>query len=1782
MPATRTRRNGVRRSLALAALVAALLGPTAPVAAQIAISWANTGTDFATPANWTGGFAPADDLTTNIANFATATPTSQPALAVNRSVAGVRFTNGAGSFTLSGTGVLTVGTSGIVNQDNSTLTVSLGVRLGAASPFTTSSTGALVISGAVDTNGFALTLNGTGAGASAVSGTISGTGSVTKAGTGTWTLSGPNTYSGGTTLSAGTLVLGHDSALGTGGLTVSGAGTLSASATRTITNAVAANSNFTVGGAAALTLSGPVTLNANRTITVSNTANTTFSGGLNETGGARAFTKAGAGNLILTAASGYTGATTLTGGTLTLTGAGTISAANLLLNGGVLATSGTFSRPLGTGAGQVQFGASGGGFAATGGALSVGLAGGEVWGTTASFLPAGGTLTLSSAAADNTVTWTSAFSLGAAARTIAVNNGTAANDAAISGVISGTGGLTKTGLGTLVLSGTNTFTGALAVQNGIVSTAVVGNAGADSPLGTGGTVSLGATTTAGTLLYTGAGETSDKVIALAGTTGGATLQNDGTGALVLTANPTVTGTGIKTLTFAGTNTGANEFQGVIANGASATAVAKSGTGSWELSGANTYTGATTLSAGTLVAGNNAAFGTGTLTLAGGTLRADDTARTLANAVSVTASYAIGGTADLTLSGNINLGTTQRTATVSNTGVTTFSGVLSNTAGLAKAGTGTLVLSGANTYSGTTTLSAGTLVAGSNSALGTSTLSLSGGTLQAGGGPRTLTNAVTVAANYTVGGTENLTLSGNMNLGTTTRTATVINSGITTFGGVLSNTAGLTKAGTGTLVLSGANTFTGPTTVNAGILRLGAAGALPNVAVTVSGSTAGVTATLDLEGRNATVASLTLGGATTTSGAAVETDAGTLTLGGNVTYSATGNPLGATVAGQLALGAATRTFNVGDSTTAATDLAVSAVVSGTGGLTKTGAGRLALTGANTYTGQTLVQGGVLEITSLGNVGAGASSLGNPGSAAVGTIGIGTGTTAATLRYGGTGHTSDRVVDLAGTTGGATLDASGTGALVLSSALTATGAGAKTLTLTGTSGDANEVQGAIPNSSSATSLLKSGSGTWVLSGANTFTGAVTVGNGTLRIASSSSLPNVAVTVASTVAAGTATLDLNGFNAAATALSLGGGTGASALSAAHVATGAGTLTLGGNVTFTATGNPLGSTISGNVALGAATRTFTVNDSTSAATDLAVSAVLSSTGGGLTKAGTGTLALTGANTFTGATAVQAGTLVVDTLADLSAASALGAPTSDVNGTIALGNTTTAAILRYIGAGHSSNRVVNLAGTTGGATLDASGSGALTLSSAFTATGAGSKTLTLTGTSTAANTIQGAIVNNSGTNLTSLVKSGAGTWHLAGASTFSGKTTVQEGTLSIASLANLSSASALGAPTTVGNGTIDLGSGATAATLRYTGTGHSSNRVVNLAGTTGGATLDASGSGALTLSSALTATGAGAKTLTLGGTSTAANTLGGAIVDGAGTVAVAKADTGTWELGAISTFTGGLSVAAGTLNIRSTAALASSLDVTVNGGVLGLLNTGQTFGSLAGSGGAIDFGSGHTLTVAQATATSYSGQFLGSGNFTLGGAGSMTLSGGSSNTLSGTTRINAGTLVLAKTGGAEAVGAGTIVLGNGSGTDILRLGASHQVGGGVGLTFNGGRFELDGFSESAGTVAVQAAGATIDFGSGSAALVFGDSSGQTWSGSLTVLNYTSGSDSLRFGTSSGGLTSGQLSGITFSGYAAGATINSLGYVTPIPEPATVAALAGLVALLAAHRRRAAAGTRAS
>ena len=178
------------------------------------------------------------------------------------------------------------------------------------------------------------------------------------------------------------------------------------------------------------------------------------------------------------------------------------------------------------------------------------------------------------------------------------------------------------------------------------------------------------------------------------------------------------------------------------------------------------------------------------------------------------------------------------------------------------------------------------------------------------------------------------------------------------------------------------------------------------------------------------------------------------------------------------------------------------VAGNQGIDKIGSNTLVLSGTNTYLGPTRILAGTVSASSLNgfpNTLAG-SSLGNPVNAFSAIIRVGDGTNGGTLLYTGTGETTNRIIDMTGTTGGATIDQSGTGALVFGTSggitlatshasVTAGGNGNKTLTLQGSTSGTGEIQGVILddqttanpfNPAAITSLVKNGTGTWTLSG------------------------------------------------------------------------------------------------------------------------------------------------------------------------------------------------------------------------------------------------------------------------------------------------------------------------------------------------------------------------------------------------------------------------------------------------------------------------------------------------------------------------------------------------------------------------------------------------------------------------------------------------------------------------------------------------------------------------------
>jgi autotransporter-associated beta strand protein len=221
---------------------------------------------------------------------------------------------------------------------------------------------------------------------------------------------------------------------------------------------------------------------------------------------------------------------------------------------------------------------------------------------------------------------------------------------------------------------------------------------------------------------------------------------------------------------------------------------------------------------------------------------------------------------------------------------------------------------------------------------------------------------------------------------------------------------------------------------------------------------------------------------------------------------------------------------------------------------------------------------------------------------------------------------------------------------------------------------------------------------------------------------------------------------------------------------------------------------------------------------------------------------------------------------------------------------------------------------------------------------------LSLVGTNAANNTINGTIVN--ATPYTRLEKREAGTWVLTGTNTYSGVTDIRAGTLVVSSLADAGLPSSIGTALQGGAHTIiGLGNnsgGATNATLKYIGSGHSCNREIRMYGTTGegGGILDASGTGPLVLSGPITrplGTESFDKTLTLTGNNPDTNTLGGGIPDGNNSrkTFVRKEGPGKWVLTGSLYYSGSTTVNEGTLVWNAGYSLSAAISVS-SGATLG------------------------------------------------------------------------------------------------------------------------------------------------------------------------------------------------------------------------------------------------------
>ena len=1222
----------------------------------------------------------------------------------------------------------------------------------------------------------------------------------------------------------------------------------------------------------------------------------------------------------------------------------------------------------------------------------------------------------------------------------------ASGNIALGGTLSGSGGLTKAGAGTVTLGAAGSAMGALSVSAGTL--AFVGGSASNTgniAVRGDGTVSLA----------NGASLTSSGVVFLGNASGegGNLTQSSGT------------------LTINGVDT-ANQNRAFVV-------------GEWaDAGGSSTYT----LSGGSLSVPNGTFFlrwntetaiwnmsggaasvrqlqfgaggtGTGTLSLTGGRLAVG------AGGITQNGGAAVLNLGGGTLAASANWSSTLPMTLTGTGGSTTFdtagntntlSGVLSGAGGLVKTGTGSLTISGLNTYAGGTTVNQGTLLLGAFSG-GTGTirgtltvesgatvdytlanafgytagssinvlninggtvgganvgnhfwnsfqLTMTGGTLKLGGGNNEFqTPTFTANAASTTARIEPVTSSAILRIRDNTAARFTVADGSQAIDMLVSvpvvqsgTTSDITKLGAGRLALTGtsaANTFRN-LNVSAGALTLGATGsnttATGGILVGETITVGGGSATLDVPAGSLSAAWIRFGDTPST--------AITATLnqtGGSVTTSGDAGEGAGVRLGHFP--SATTFYNLsGGTLTVGGGFSLTIAVDGTGTFYQTGgqasAAKVVVNarGGGSGNGTLTVEGGTLT------VGTG------------GIVNEGTGPAAVNL-------------------GGGTLAASGTWSSTLA------------MTLTGTNGNttfdtaANTITlGGVLSGSGG--LAKAGGGELVLSGANTFVGAAAVNAGRLRAASAGALPTTAaVTVAST-----ATLELDGFSRAIASLA-GAGTveNASATPA--------TLTAGGSNAST--------TFAGVIQDGAG-----------------------GGGLGLVKVGGGTLTLSGASTFTGSTTVNGGTLTLafgTVTADILPAAtplALGGGALQLTGTgtqtvggltttastvsrIVLGANQTLTLGPLTAAGAGSALNVNTAAGGADASTTAVGTGVVVITGqtpgtainpGFTVSDAGGFGLAaVNGSNQVVRATTTALLTASGaaTGTDYRIDNNAGGSGAAGSSTLT--VTASE------------SARSVTVDTTAASGTLTLGSGAVLGTNAWNFGGSGTN-TYQITGSAGGAGLQAVAAddpvsimnvnaGAVTFASPILANGTNAVNIGGSGTTvfsvansyTGATTVSGGVLDirHANSLGATTAGT-TLASGAALQVQGGITVAEPlTLDGTGIAGDGALRNVTGTNTFTGAITLGSaariasdagtlTLDVASGSGitatnQSVAFGGAGNITVADPIAT-------GTGAVTKDGAGTLLLS--AANTYSGVTTVSAGTLRLGNSSALGATTAGTTI----------------------------------------------------------------------------------------------------------------------------------------------------------
>ncbi|MFZ5664193.1 MAG: autotransporter-associated beta strand repeat-containing protein [Pseudomonadota bacterium] len=1573
-------------------------------------------------------------------------------------------------------------------------------------------------------------------------GTITGSGVLVKTGTGTQTLSGTSTFLGSTLIAQGSLVLatgtsfasalqnnatfinaGTTTGLVTNSGTLTSTGTLAGglvnnagataslanavngaitnSGTITLTGVLSGNPSFTQNAGGSLNLAGfsttlgsiagtgAIQLGSGTLTAGGNNASTSFDGIISGSG---TFTKTGTGTLTLGGANSFTGLTTVSqGSTLAIGATGSLAAAvtnlgvltNAGIVGGLVNNAGTFQST-----GSLNGGLANVTQASVRGNLSgpVTNAGlitltGATSGNAAFSQIAIGTLNLAGFNATiGSLAGSGAVQLGSGTLTL----GGANSSTDFAGVISGTGALVKTGTGTQTLSGANTVNGLTTINQGSIFLAtgasLAGTVQNNATFINSGSVA-GQVTNAGTLVS-------------AGTLAGGLVNNAGA-----TANL------------------ANAVNGAITNSGAITLTAG-------LSGSPSFTQAT---GGSLnLAGFNATLGsiagTGAIQLGSGTLTAgaSNASTSFDGIISGSGTFNKAGTGTLTLGGSNTAAANFTGAVNVNAGSLVLNGqfgdVAANSANLSLANGATLA--GSGSFLGNISLGAGAKLAPGNSP---ATIAIGGNLLL---DSASILNFELAQAGVVGGGINDLiTVSGNLTLDGTLNVAALTGFGegiyrLINYGGTLTDN--------GLLVGTRPDGFTASVITNiGGQISVQFTLGIPTVLYWDGTDTTAASSAITGNGGSGTWNSTstnwtsapgfsTAFGWNSQTGVFAGAAGGTVQVSGTQAFQQLRFETGGYVldtapgGGALATTGGTSVIDV----SAGLGATINAPIQGTAGITKVGAGTLTLGGFNSYAGLTSIAAGTLALSSGGTIvgavdnGASFANAGNVRGQVTNRASL----TSTGRLDGGLVNAATGIANLSGvwngaisnagtvrlsglTSGNVAFNQQGSGLFDLAGSFASIGslAGSGSVQLgsgllqLGRSNASTSFAGVISGSGG---LEKEGTGTFTLTGANSFTGRTLVSGGTLVLASGASLAgsvtnNAVFTNAGTVANGVinngtlvSTGSLNGSlvnNAGATA-SLSGAFSGNLINRGTVnltgtTIGIGELSLATGAFFnlggfaTTIGNLTGG--GGTVALGSGT--LTLGSGTGSQT---FDGMITGSGG-LTKVSASTFSLSGAQGYTGLTTVNGGTLIlgsnaslaggvlnnarftnagrvsglVTNIATLESTGALNAGLVNATGAsarirgILAGSVTNAGTITLTGAISGIGAVTQEAtgtfdlGGFGTSIGSLAGSGAVILGAAPLTTGGDN------GSSTFAGTVSG----DGG-----IVKTGTGTFVLSGANSYAGLTTVSQGVLSVRNNAGLGG-NAAGTVVDAG-AALELQGGITLTgeALTINGTG------VNGAGALRNVADNNIWAGTVTLGSdSLITADAGRLDIDLLAGSTQALTTGGAGLIGLANANTAGALTvtgGSLALFGSGNFAGGVNVNAGNLFLQGGSSVNDAAAVTLGTGNL-IVAVSETIGSLAGTGGTVQIDAGQTLTLGGSDAsTSFGGVIFNTGNLAKQGSGTFTVTGTLAH--SGTTTITGGTLLS---------GAANIWQGNG----LVTIG-------------NGGTLDLGGFDQS--IAAISLAGGTL------------------------------------------------------------------------------------------------------